>query len=174
MKRVYVFVDGSNFYHGIKHNIGFTNIDFYKFGLELAKLKPDRELIRVYYYNAPHKQDGSDRYKNQQKFFSAIKRTPYTELKLGRLVPRGNTFVEKGVDIQIAIDIARFAVNNVYDVGILVTGDGDFAPAVDFAKLSFGKQIEHAYFATGKSGHLQDVCDDFILLDEDLMKKSRI
>ncbi|ATZ61153.2 MAG: NYN domain-containing protein [Methanosarcinales archaeon Met12] len=173
MKRVYVFVDGNNFYHGLKHNVGFTDIDFYKFGLKLAKLKPKRELIRVYYYNAPHKQDSSKRYKDQQRFFNAVKRTPYTELKLGRLVPRGNTFIEKGVDIQIAVDMARFAVNNVYDVGILVSGDGDFAPAVEFAKSTFGKHIEHAYFATGKSRHLQDVCDDFILLDKDLMERVR-
>lgn len=31
MKRVMVFVDGSNFYHGLKANLKRTDVDFFKF-----------------------------------------------------------------------------------------------------------------------------------------------
>ncbi len=46
--RVMVFVDGSNFYYGLRNNGFDTQLDFGKLGHELAG--PDRRLIRVYYY----------------------------------------------------------------------------------------------------------------------------
>lgn len=52
---------------------------------------------------------------------------------------------EKGVDTQIAIEMVRCAWENLYDVGVLVTEDKDFVPAVDYLK---GKGIKflHARF----------------------------
>ncbi len=72
MKQICVFIDGSNFYHGIKHNIGKTNIDFNKLSLMLCT--PQRELVRTYYYNAPvNREDDEEQYKSQQRFFDELK-----------------------------------------------------------------------------------------------------
>jgi hypothetical protein len=49
-EQVVIFIDGSNFYHGLKNRIGRTNIDFRKLS---GKLAGERKLIRAYYYNAP-------------------------------------------------------------------------------------------------------------------------
>ncbi|OYD13723.1 hypothetical protein CH333_10175 [candidate division WOR-3 bacterium JGI_Cruoil_03_44_89] len=50
MERVAIFIDGSNFYHGMRDNLGKDiNIDFEKF----SKLLPgSRKLVRTYYYNS--------------------------------------------------------------------------------------------------------------------------
>lgn len=129
-----------------------------------------RKLIRTYYYNAPvRREDGEERYRAQQKFFDALKRVPYLEVKLGRLEPRGDHVVEKGVDITLAVDMLHFAATNMYDTAILVTGDGDFASAVQAVK-NLGKHVENAFFRTGLSKHLSDAADRFIALDTDYLK----
>jgi hypothetical protein len=49
-ERVAIFIDDSNFYHGLKTHIGNTKVDFSKFSQLLCG---NRELVRAYYYNAP-------------------------------------------------------------------------------------------------------------------------
>lgn len=142
----------------------------------------DRKLIRTYYYNAPRiQEDNQEQYKAQQKFFDSLHKTPYLEVKLGRLERRDKsyscpycrkdceipTYIEKGVDVNLATDMLKFATDNIYDTAVLITGDGDFATAV-YAK-DLGKNVEHAY-VKGSSKHLEQACDKTILLDESYLK----
>ena len=159
MDKVAIFIDGSNLYHGLKHEIGNTRLDFQKF---IEWLLAGRRLVRTYYYNAPVSGPSANA-TDQQKFFAKLRLLPYFEVRLGRLEPRGNTYVEKGVDIAIAVDMVRMAFKNHYDVAILVSSDGDFSIAVDAVKDS-GKHVEIACFP--KSYQLQGVADKTIPLNE--------
>jgi len=162
-ERVAIFIDGSNLYHGLKNASRPTQIDFGKLCNFLCN---GRRLTRIYYYNAPIKaQADLSRYKQQQSFFEQIKKVPYLELKLGRLEIRKGVPVEKGVDVLLVVDMIRYARNNAYDTAILVSGDGDFAPALEVLK-EYGKHIENAYFKSGRSYHLANHSDRFIDLDE--------
>ncbi|MEW6668314.1 MAG: NYN domain-containing protein [Thermodesulfobacteriota bacterium] len=166
-ERVVVFIDGSNFYFGLKNLLGTASIDFYKFSLLVAGA---RKLIRAYYYNAPLiKELDEQRYRAQQRFFERLKNTPYLTVKLGRLVNRNGVYVEKGVDINIAVDMLRLAQNNAYDTAILVSGDGDFVAAVEGVK-DIGKHVEHAYFKSGQSQHLRQACDKYIELSKPFLQ----
>lgn len=162
-ERVMIFIDGSNFYFGCKNILGKASVDFYKFSqLICAK----RKLIRAYYYNAPLiKALDEKKYISQQRFFESLKNTPYLTLKLGRLVNRNGVYVEKGIDINIAVDMLRLAQNNAYDTAALVSGDGDFVSAVEGVK-DLGKHVEHVYFMTGQSHHLRQACDRYIELSK--------
>ena len=40
-------------------------------------------------------------------------------------------FVEKAVDVFLAVDLVTLAMNDVYDAAYLLTADGDFTPAVE-------------------------------------------
>jgi uncharacterized LabA/DUF88 family protein len=52
---------------------------------------------------------------------------------------------QKGVDVQLALDVLDFAHEDRFDVAVLITGDGDFVPLV--RKItSIGKQALIAYF----------------------------
>lgn len=166
MERIAIFIDGSNFYHGMKSNIGTkANIDFSKF---VDLLCAGRNLVRVYYYNAPvRKEDGEERYKSQQRFFQKLYQLPYFAVTLGRLEKRGKTVIEKGVDINIAVDMLRLA--NTYDTAILVSADGDFSPAVEAVK-DLGKHVENAHFRGEHPYHLIKACDKFIALDKKILK----
>jgi len=171
MKKVMIFIDGSNFYHGTISNFGENaRIDLEKFIDCLISYKEGRELVRVYYYNAPvDKSDGEEKFRAQQKFLSRLAYIPNFEVKLGRLERRGDKRIEKGVDVELATDMLYFASQNLYDVAILVSGDGDFACAIEKVK-NLGKHVENAYFFKGRSFHLQKVCDRFIELNEGFLK----
>jgi hypothetical protein len=85
-------------------------------------------------------------------------------MKLSQGVP-----VEKGIDIMLATDMLHFAWNNLYDVAILVSGDGDFAYALQAAK-NMGKHVEVAYFESNISKSMLDVADNRHLLNQEFFK----
>lgn len=167
MDRVAIFIDGSNFYHGLKATFGKASINFEKFA---EKLCGCRRLVRTYYYNVPvNREDGEGRFRDQQRFFMKLHNVPYMEVKLGRLVRRPGGMVEKGVDVKVAVDMLVMAFNNIYDTAILVSGDGDYDSAVYGAK-NMGKHVENAFFSRGHSDQLKKACDKTILLDEDFLE----
>ena len=154
--RVSIFIDGSNLYHSLDENCRRFDLDFKGFA---EKLAGGRELHRVYYYNVKRDSERNHQaFQDQQKFFSALYNTPYFEVRLGTSKQRGEITVEKGVDIMVATDLLRLAWEDRYDVGILVSGDGDFAYAVQAAK-DLGKHVEVAAFPSNLSGELANVSD---------------
>lgn len=161
-----IFIDGSNFYHGLR-SLGKKDTDFSKFGEAVSS---KRELVRIYYYNAPLDQSADpEKYRKQQIFFDKLRNTPNIKLILARLQKRtidGKAiYVVKGDDIHIATDMIVLASKNAYDTAVLVSGDGDFVPAVE-AVQEFGKRVENYYFRSGHSWHLRQTCDKSVLMDE--------
>ena len=155
--RVAIFIDGSNLYHSLDENCKRFDVDFAAFAAKLCK---DRSLYRVYYYNVQRDQDRNPQaYQDQQKFLTALFSTPYLEVRLGTYKMRGDVAVEKGIDIMLATDLLRMAWDDLYDVAILVSGDGDFAYAVRAAK-DMGKHVEIAAFSSNLSWELANVADD--------------
>jgi len=168
MERVIIFIDGSNFYYGLKENIGFAKIDFNYFAQKLAA---GRQFIRTYYYNARLDAKGDKaKYQAQQRFFDALNYVPYFTVKLGYLQKTSGGYVEKGTDINIAVDMFKLAKDDVYDIAILVTSDADFVPAIEVIQ-ELGKHVENAYFKKGRSFHLRKACDNFIELNKSFFKE---
>ncbi len=169
--RVMIYIDGSNAYHSLKSIFGYTNLDFEAF---CKKLAGRRQLVRVYYYNAPvdHTKE-PERYKDQQTFFNRMRRIPYLEVRLGRLVYRNwpaERSYEKGIDVKMATDMIVQAFNNLYDVAVLVSGDNDFADALQAVKDT-GRHVEVALFGdTWSSQHLRDVADKAVRINKGFLK----
>ncbi len=72
--------------------------------------------------------------------------------------------VEKGVDTTIAIELFEMAFDDVYDKAILVSGDADFIPAIEYIQRR-GKYIIHAGFR-GHSHAIRKACWSHIFLDD--------
>ena len=70
-------------------------------------------------------------------------------------------------DIDLAIDAIKLAPK--LDAIILVTGDGDFVPLVEYLQ-SGGCQVEVMSFGKATSAKLIEASDDFIDLDENPRK----
>jgi len=189
MEKAIVFIDGSNFYHGLKSSGIKGKVNFEKL---TKKLCENYTLIKVYYYNAPvHQEKEPEQYKKQRKFFNYINSRKRFELILGRLETRKiivppdiyerikdihpeqilYTYAEKGVDINIAVDMVKMAYHNIYDAAILISGDGDFVPAVKVVQET-GKKVINAYFGdkARKGYHLRKVCDEFIEFSKEYLK----
>ena len=154
--RVAIFIDGSNLYHSLEDNCKRYDLDFDAFTLKLRKGRP---MFRSYYYNVLRDSGRNPQaYQDQQKFLTTLYNTPYMDVCLGTSKLRGDTSVEKGVDIMLATDMLRLGWANLYDVAILVSGDGDFAYAVQTVK-SMGKHVEVAAFSANLSRELSQVAD---------------
>ena len=158
-----VFIDAMNLYESLGTLKANTNLDYYKFSCKLAGAQ--RRLIRAYVYTGAYDQTREpDKYAAQMKFFSKVQRMGFVTLKTRPLVLRGGALLQKGVDTLIATDMVTMAFLNHYDVSILVSGDGDLAPAVDAVKAA-GKQIMVATFTRSRSTAVSTSADQEIPLD---------
>jgi uncharacterized LabA/DUF88 family protein len=163
--RVAIFIDGSNLYHSVKNSFGRHDLNFTEFA---NKLSAGRRLFRIYYYNVL--QDPlqyPEGHREQADFLDALRKTPYLEIRLGSTKRTLGT--EKGIDVMIATDLLYFAWSGFYDVAILVSGDADFAYAVQAVK-NMGKHVEIAYFENGISKDLLEVADNRYLLDRNFFE----
>ncbi len=161
-ERVVVFIDGSNLYHALEGILKRHDLDFTQF---VARLCGERCLYRTYYYNAL--QDVCARpeaFREQQEFLDTLRKTPYLEVRLGTIKTAQGTQVEKGVDIMLGVDLVNYAWSNLYDTAILVSGDADFAYALQAVK-NMGKHVEVAYFEGATARELLGVADVRHLLD---------
>lgn len=165
--RVAIFIDGSNLYHALRSNFKRYDLNFAEFAYKLCGA---RRLFRVYYYNVL--QDQSQRpegYHEQQEFLDVLHNMPYLEVRLGSTKLAQGIPVEKGIDIMLATDLLHFAWTDLYDVAILVSGDGDFTYALQAVK-NIGKHIEVAYFESGISKDLLEVADNRQMLNRAFFK----
>ncbi len=178
MNRIAILVDGNNFYKGCQLNFNRTDVDFRKLGIKLCRAI-DGELLRIYYYNA-HVSKSIDPlgYQRQQKFFDNLRATPFITLKLGHLVyhrirsdhaTSSQYFpTEKGIDVQIAVDMIRLGLLKSCDGIILVSGDSDYVYAVRFAK-DLGCNLHIATFPMGGSTELRNEGDGSVMMDHEFI-----
>ena len=169
-ERVNVYIDGSNLYHSLRDIAKRTDLHFSKFA---AKLVGTRSLVRVYYYNAPVDQTKEpQRYKDQQRFFQALRNVDYLDVRLGRLIYRNWPQLppyEKGIDIKMASDMLVHGHRRNYDVVVLVSGDTDFVDALEAVK-ELGHHVEVALFDVGGSQRLREVADRVIKIDAQFLQ----
>ncbi len=75
------------------------------------------------------------------------------------------TYVEKGIDVNIAVDMIQLSQMDAFDVAILVSGDSDFVPVLKQVKEN-KKKVQVAAFQGGDNMcyHLVENADSFINL----------
>jgi len=151
----------------LKSNFKRNDLNFTQFTNALCG---SRRLFRIYYYNVLQDQvQRPDGFREQQEFLDILHKTPYLEVRLGGMKTSQGMSVEKGIDVMVATDLLYFAWHDFYDVAILVSGDADFAYAVQAVK-NMGKYVEVAYFESGVSRDLLEVADYRHMLDRHFFK----
>jgi len=71
-------------------------------------------------------------------------------------------------DVGIAIDAIKMSKS--LDVIVLVSGDGDYIPLVNYIQSTTGCRVEGIAFSESTSGKLVEELDDFINLSENKKK----
>lgn len=175
-ERVAIFIDGSNFYHSVKETFSIYDTDSVDFAALIQNLRMDRLLVGTFYYNAPLDRGyNPEIYRKQQKFFDELRLIPEFHIVLCKMrkikLDNGKyEFKVKGDDIHLAVDMVSMAYENRYDTAILVSGDGDFVPAIKKVQ-KLGKHVENAYFSVSRANVLKKTCNRSIFLDKIISKK---
>ncbi len=174
--KVCIYIDGSNFYHYLKDKeISFSKgkkFDYSKFIDFLVGEK--RKCISKRYYTGIFKnRDGTDKsaklVKNQQRFIASLENEGFT-VKKGKIIYDNEKPREKGTDVKIAVDLVTGAIDNHYDLAILVSSDTDLIPAIQYARYK-KKRIEYVGFSHAPSFGIQKNADiSRLLLPEDIEK----
>lgn len=171
-QRAKIFIDGSNFFYYCKDiNIpSFPLFDFEKFSKELCK---KTILIQKTYYIGAVRAKPSDKraikmMSKQMKLFSYLKKNGWIISK-GYLLKSHGKCHEKGVDVKIALDIAVGAVEDTYDIGIVISSDTDLLPAIKYAR-SLNKKITYLGFKHQPSRAMIANCNNTKLLNKKDLK----
>lgn len=175
MERISIYIDGANFFYGVKSINDFyvdEKFDFEKFSEKISK---GRKLIKVYYYNASLKQGiNPEPFKRQQRLFSRLKKANFEVVLCRRQKTTdddGNDkYKIKGDDIHLAVDMLKDAYENKYDIAVLISGDGDFSPLVEQIK-KLGKKVENYHFENSISLELAKVCTKSVFIDKKIVNK---
>jgi uncharacterized LabA/DUF88 family protein len=148
-QRVAIFVDVQNIYHSAK-NLHHARVNFKEL---LRSAVGNRPLLRAVAYVVK-----SDTALGEESFFEALKQTGF-ELRLKDLQIYPDGSKKADWDIGMAIDAVRLAKS--VDAIILVTGDGDFVPLVEYLRWGLGKQVEAVAFRRSASAKLKESVDRF-------------
>lgn len=151
-QRVAIFIDTQNLYHSAK-NLYKSKVNF---GAVVAAALGNRRLVRALSY-VVNTESG-----DESAFFEALEKVGI-EIKTKDLQIFYGGAKKADWDVGMAVDAIKMA--HKVDAIILVTGDGDFIPLVEYVK-SQGCQVEAVTFGRSASGKLREVVDDFIDLDE--------
>jgi uncharacterized LabA/DUF88 family protein len=156
-QRVGVFIDAQNLYHSAKNLYGKK----VNFGQILKDAVGDRILIRAFAY-VVSTEEGIE-----QNFFDALEKVGIEIRKKDLQIFAGGA--KKGDwDVGIAVDAIKLSPK--LDAVVLVSGDGDFVPLMEFLKYNQGCQVEAIAFGKSSSARLLESVDDFLDLDVDPKK----
>lgn len=153
-QRVGIFVDIQNLYHSSK-NLYHARVNYKELMRELVS---GRKLISAMAYVVK-----SETAKGEAEFFDALVKAGL-ELRSKDLQIYAGGMKKADWDVGMAVDAIR--MSNLLDVVILVTGDGDFIPLVEYLKWGKGLTVEVAAFGRSASGKIKEVADEFIDLEK--------
>lgn len=156
-QRVGVFIDVQNLYYSAK-NLHGRKVNF---GAIVHEAVAGRKLIRAIAYVVRTES------KEEQPFFEALYNLGI-ETREKDLQVFTSGLKKADWDVGLTVDAIRLAPS--LDAIILVSGDGDYTPLVEYLQKSSGKQVEVVAFGETTSSRLIDAADDFIDLSEEKTK----
>lgn len=163
-QRVGVFIDTQNIYHSAK-NLYHSYVNF---GQVVKDVVGDRALIRAIAYVI--KTEAGD----ERAFFEALGKVGI-EAKIKDLQVFAGGAKKGDWDVGMAMDAITMAPK--LDAVIIVSGDGDFVPLVEYLQLNEGCRVEVVSFGKSTSGRLKEAVDEFIDLDQNprryLLRRTR-
>ena len=116
-KNVAVFVDVANIFYAAK--AAGVDIDYVTL---LKSASAGRDLVRAYAYTGLDPDN-----ENQRNFHDFLRRSNYKVVSKD-IRKYGDGKVKANLDIELVVDMMKTARN--LDIAIVVSGDGDFAPAI--------------------------------------------
>jgi uncharacterized LabA/DUF88 family protein len=178
MNKVIFYIDGFNFYYGLKEKNWkkYYWVDLNKLCERLLNHFPDRSLESIKYFTA-RISSPLDRVSRQRAYLKALKTLSNIEIIEGQYLDNLYTCYncghirpnpkEKMTDVNIATNLIFDAVEDNFDIAYLVSADGDFAYLIDRLKSHFPRKRIISCFPPGKrSKALQKVSHAYFQIYE--------
>ncbi|MBU6431226.1 MAG: NYN domain-containing protein [Patescibacteria group bacterium] len=156
-QRVGIFIDTQNLYHSSKNLYGAK----VNFGQIVKDALAGRRLVRAVAYVITTESG------EEKGFFEALGKVGI-ETKTKNLQIFAGGAKKADWDVGLAVDAIKLAPK--LDSVIIVSGDGDFIPLVEYLQINEGCQVEVIAFGKSASAKLKEAADDFIDLDQNARK----
>ncbi|MEA3490003.1 MAG: NYN domain-containing protein, partial [Candidatus Omnitrophota bacterium] len=182
LKRVIVFIDGNNLFHRTwdYYHTHLINIEV----LSRTLCNINRELKQIRYYYSPFIREVNARSAHlQQTYVENISKIPNIHVCIGKYIKKPvslkkevfdkiknnispgdlSGYVEKGIDVQIAVDMISMGIRKEYDTAILVGTDSDYVPIVrSLQDLKIKVQVAAFQDSEHSCYDLKNCCKSFI------------
>ncbi len=153
-QRVGVYIDAQNLYHSGK-NLYHSKVNF---GQIVKDALDERKLVRAVAYVIATESG------EENAFFEALTKMGI-ETKVKDLQIFSSGAKKADWDVGLAIDAVKLSPK--LDSVILITGDGDFVPLVEYLQMNQGCQVEVVSFGKSTSAKLIEAADNFMDLDDE-------
>lgn len=156
-QRVGIFIDTQNIYHSAK-NLHHARANF---GAIVKDALDGRVLTRALAYVVTTESG------EENAFFGALEKAGI-EIRSKPLQVFLGGAKKADWDVGLAIDVVSMSPK--LDSVILITGDGDYVPLVEYLQRTHGCQVEIVTFGKSCSARLIEVANDFLDLDSNPKK----
>jgi uncharacterized LabA/DUF88 family protein len=156
-QRIGIFIDTQNLYHCAK-NLYRAKVNFKQV---MEDAVAGRALIRAIAYVITTESE------DEKNFFEALEKLGI-ETKTKDLQIFFGGAKKADWDVGIAVDAIKLAPK--LDTIVLISGDGDFIPLVEYLRTNEGCQVEVMAFGKSSSSKLIETVDDFTDLCHDPKK----
>jgi len=155
-QRVGVLIDVQNMYHSAK-NLYQARVNFREI---LKTAVAGRKLIRAIAYVVTTETG------EEKAFLEALEKSGI-EIKSKELQIFPGGMKKADWDVGVAVDAIQLSKR--LDSIVLVTGDGDFVPLIEYLKAQ-GQHVEIIAFGKSASSRLKEMADDFVDLGKNPVK----
>lgn len=152
-----VLIDVQNMYHSAK-NLYHARVNFREI---LRTAEAGRRLVRAIAYVVTTETG------EEKAFLEALGKVGI-EIRTKELQIFPGGMKKADWDVGMAVDAIK--LTNLCDAIVLVTGDGDFVPLLEYLKSAWGGQVEVIAFGKSTSAKLKEATDDFIDIGKDSKK----
>lgn len=156
-QRVGVLVDIQNLYYSARvlfnKKVNFKNV--------LIDATAGRKLVRAIAYGIKTVEG------QEEKFFDALEKQGF-EVKTKDLQIFAGGQKKGDWDVGIAVDAIK--MSKTLDAVVIVSGDGDYIPVVEYIQSTTGCRVETMSFIESTSNKLIEKVDDFTNLSESKKK----
>lgn len=146
--RIAIFIDGANLYYSATQ-LGIE-IDY---AYLLTFLTGKTSAYQAFFYTGI---DSTNQH--QQEFLLRLQQFGY-QIVSKAVIKRADGSRKANLDVELALDLVELA--NTYDTAIVVSGDGDFIPAIKRVQR-LGKRVEVVGCGATTSQKLLELADDYL------------
>ncbi|GHU44760.1 hypothetical protein AGMMS50289_13850 [Betaproteobacteria bacterium] len=187
MNRVKVYVDGFNFYFGLRSK-GWRKYYWLDLNaLSTALMKPDQTLAGVHYFTSRIRNTGDNvpDMQRQSLYLEALGTLSDVQLHFGHYLQKNRrcfecgakwkNYEEKMTDVNIAVQLLADAYDNSFDTALLISADSDLTTPVRKLLAQFpDKRVIVVFPPDRRSADLAKAATATFLINETALRQSQL